>query len=96
VFWNGTSQPTSATGLWQDDLRVVMQDAGLWIPGNLSHRFRDTAVDFWLGSGCSIVEVSAMLGDTVSVVEKHYRKLMSKRMAERLANVPTRSWSATV
>jgi integrase len=96
VFWNGTSLPTSATGLWQDDLRIVMQDAGLWIKGNLSHRFRDTAVDFWLGSGCSIVEVSAMLGDTVAVVEKHYRKLLSKRMAERLAKVPTRSWGASV
>ena len=93
VFWNGRSKPTSATGLWQDDLRVVMQNAGLWIPGNLSHRFRDTAVDFWLGSGCSVVEVSAMLGDTVAVVEKHYRKMLSKRMADRLANVPTRSWS---
>jgi integrase len=96
VFWNGTSRPTSATGLWQADLRDVMKESGLWIKGNLSHRFRDTAVDFWLGSGCSIVEVSAMLGDTVAVVEKHYRKLMSKRMAERLAKVPTRSWSASV
>src|SRR5437588_4121649 len=95
VFWNGTSRPTSATGLWQEDLRQVMKAAGLWIKGNLSHRFRDTAVDFWLGSGCSIVEIAAMLGDTVTVVEKHYRKLMSKRLAERLAKVPTRSWSVT-
>jgi len=68
-----------------------MKAAGLWIKGNLSHRFRDTAVDFWLGSGCSIVEISAMLGDTVTVVEKHYRKLMSQRLAERLAKVPVRS-----
>jgi integrase len=96
VFWNGTSRPTSATGLWQADLRDVMKPAGLWIKGNLSHRFRDTAVDFWLGSGCSILEVSAMLGDTVSIVEKHYRKLLSKRMADRLANVPTRSWAPVV
>lgn len=94
VFWNGTSRPTSATGLWQEDLRTVMKAAGLWIKGNLSHRFRDTAVDFWLGSGCSIVEISAMLGDTVTVVEKHYRKLMSQRLAARLAKVPMRSWRA--
>ncbi|HXZ31033.1 MAG TPA: tyrosine-type recombinase/integrase [Terriglobales bacterium] len=94
IFWNGTSQPMSATGLWQTDLRELMDDAGLWIKGNLSHRFRDTAVDFWIGSGCSIVEVAAMLGDTVPIVEKHYRKLMSKRLQERLAKVPTRSWSA--
>jgi len=69
-----------------------MTDAGLWIKGNLSHRFRDTAVDFWLGQGCSILEVAAMLGDTVPIVEKHYRKLLSSRMAARLAKVPTRSW----
>jgi integrase len=94
IFWNGASLPTSATGLWQADLRTLMGDAGLWIKGNLSHRFRDTAVDFWLGAGCSIVEIAAMLGDTVTIVEKHYRKLLSKRMAERLSKVPTRSWQA--
>ena len=54
VFWNGTSLPTSATGLWQADLRQVMKDAKLWIKGNLSHRFRDTAVDFWLEQGCDM------------------------------------------
>lgn len=95
VFWNGTSQPTSATGLWLDDLRPVMKDAGLWIKGNLSHRFRDTAVDFWLGAGCSVVEIAAMLGDTVTIVERHYRKLMSQRMQDRLAKIPTRSWEAS-
>ena len=93
IFWNGTSQAEVATGLWLDELRVVMKQAGLWIKGNLSHRFRDTAVDFWLGSGCSVVEIAAMLGDTVTIVERHCRKLMSKRMQERLAKVPTRSWS---
>jgi integrase/recombinase XerD len=94
IFWNGISKPTSATGLWQKHLKQLMDDAGLWIKGNLSHRFRDTAVDYWIGSGCSIVEVAAMLGDTVPIVEKHYRKLMSKRLQERLAKVPTRSWGA--
>ena len=92
LFWNGTSRPTSATGRWQEDLRQLMEDAGLWIRGNLSHRFRDTAVDFWIGAGCSVVEVAAMLGDTVPIVEKHYRKLLSSRMKERLAKVPVRVW----
>jgi hypothetical protein len=73
-----------------------MEDAGLWIKGNVSHRLRDTAVDFWLGKGCSMTEVAAMLGDTVAVTEKHYASLQSKRFEERLANVPTRSWSAHV
>jgi hypothetical protein len=93
VFWNGTSLPTSATGLWQADIRTVMKDADLLIPGNLSHRFRDTAVDFWLAEGCTIVEVAALLGDTPTIVEKHYASLVSKRMQNRLAKLPVRSWA---
>ena len=92
IFWNGESAATTATGQWQADLKQLMQDADLWIRGNLSHRFRDTAVDFWLGSGCSMTEVAAMLGDTVAVCEKHYADLASRRMEERLAKMPTRSW----
>jgi site-specific recombinase XerD len=92
VFWNGQSLGHSATGLWQADLRTLMEDAGLWIKGNLSHRFRDTAVDFWLGAGCTMNEIASMLGDTVAVVEKHYADLASKRMKDRIAKVPARSW----
>ncbi len=95
IFWNGTSKPTTAVTKWQADLRKLMEGAGLWIKGK-SRRFRDTAVDFWLGKGCSMTEVAAMLGDTVAVTEKHYASLQSKRFEERLANVPTRSWSAHV
>jgi integrase len=92
IFWDGRVAVTSAVGKWQDDLKVLMQDAGLWIRGNLSHRFRDTAVDFWLGSGCSMTEVASMLGDTVAVCEKHYADLVSKRMKDRLAKLPVRVW----
>jgi site-specific recombinase XerD len=94
VFWNGTSLPSSATGLWQADLRQVMKDAGLWIKGNLSHRFRDTTVDFWLEQGCDMTTIAAMLGDTVRTVERHYADLASKRMGDRLSKLPTRSWGA--
>jgi hypothetical protein len=92
VFWNGTSLPESATGLWQADLRQLMQDAGVWIKGNLSHRFRDTAVDFWLSEGRSVEQVAAYLGDTVRIVERHYADLISERMQKQLAAVPFRSW----
>jgi site-specific recombinase XerD len=92
VFWNGTSLPHSATGVWQADLQKLMEDSGLWIKGNLSHRFRDTACAFWLGAGCSMTEIAALLGDTVAIVEKHYAALASKRMEERLARVPVRTW----
>lgn len=92
IFWNGSSKPTSAVGLWQTDLRDLMNDAGLWIKGNLSHRFRDTAVDFWLGAGCSLTDIAAMLGDTVAIVERHYANLASKRMEDRLEKIPARRW----
>jgi integrase len=94
VFWNGTSLPESATGLWQRDLKKLMVDAGVWIKGNLSHRFRDTAVDFWLAQGWTLTDVADALGDTVAVVEKHYKSLESKRAEERLAKLPVRSWGA--
>lgn len=92
VFWNGNSLPHSATGLWLTDLRQLFKDVGLWIKGNLSHRFRDTAVDFWLAAGCSMTDVAAMIGDTVAVVEKHYSDLASKRMTERLTKLPARKF----
>jgi len=94
VFWNATSLPESATGLWQTDLRTLMEDAGLWIKGNLSHRFRDTAVDFWLSEGRDLVQIAAYLGDTTRIVERHYADLISKRMDKRLADVPFRNWDA--
>lgn len=95
LFWDGVSEATSAVGLWQADLRQLMQDAGLWIKGNLSHRFRDTAVDFWLGLGWTLTDVADALGDTVAIVERHYKSLDSKRAQERLAKLPIRSWAET-
>ncbi|PYX53250.1 MAG: hypothetical protein DMG76_26285 [Acidobacteria bacterium] len=92
VFWNGRSLPQSATGAMVDGLRKLMKDAGLWIKGNVSHRFRDTFVDFSLGSGWSMDEIAAALGDTVTVVERHYANLASKRMEDRLAKLPVRTW----
>jgi hypothetical protein len=71
-----------------------MKAAGLYEKGNLSHRFRDTAVDFWLGAGWTLDDVANALGDTVAVVEKHYKDLASKRTEERLSKLPTRSWGA--
>jgi integrase len=94
VFWNGTSLPESATGVWQADLRELMEDAGVWIKGNLSHRFRDTAVDFWLSEGRTVVQIAAYLGDTTRIVEKHYADLISERMDKQLASVPFREWNA--
>lgn len=96
IFWDEKSEITSAVGLYQTDLRQLMKDAGLWIKGALSHRFRDTAVDFWLGQGCDLTTIAALLGDTTRTVERHYADLASKRMEERLAKTPLRRWSTHV
>lgn len=92
VFWDGNILPTSAVGIWLRDLRQIMSDAGLWTKGDLSHRFRDTFVDYMYGQGCSVGEIAAMIGDRETTVEKHYKDLLSKRMEERLAKIPTRTW----
>ena len=96
IFWNGTAKPTSATSRWQAEMRTLMKEAGLWIPGNLFHRFRDTAADYWLGEGWTLDDVAEALGDTVAVVQKHYKDLASKHVEARLSKLPIRSWSANV
>jgi integrase len=88
-------QPVSATSFWRADMRLVMKAAGLWVRGNVFHRFRDTAADYWLGEGWTLDDVAEALGDTVAVVQKHYKDLVSKRVEARLAKLPIRSWSAT-
>ncbi len=92
VFWNGNADAAVASNNLLADIGQLMRDAGLYVKGNVSHRFRDTAVDFWLGKGESLSTVAMLLGNTVAMVEKHYADLDSKRMEERLAKVPTRSW----
>jgi site-specific recombinase XerD len=92
VFWSGTGGPRSAVTNWQTDLRKVMIAAGVYIPGNLSHRFRDTFVDWHLGQGTSLNEIAGILGVTVLVLQTHYADMLSKRMEERLAKLPVRTW----
>jgi site-specific recombinase XerD len=93
VFWDGNILPTSAVGMWLKDVRKLMSDAGLSTKGDLSHRFRDTFVDYMCGQGCSVGEIAAMIGDRETTVEKHYKDMFSQRMEERLAKLPVRSWS---
>jgi integrase len=94
VFWDdATSLPHSIASVWLRDIRILMKAAGLYVKGNLSHRFRDTAVDYWLGQGCDMTTIATMIGDTVAVAAKHYGDFASQRMQERLAKVPTRTWA---
>ena len=92
IFWDGKTLPNSTTGLYLKFLRKIMEHAKVYVKGNISHRFRDTAVDYWLGQGVSLTEIAAALGDTLTIVQKHYADLASKRMEERLAKMPVRSF----
>ena len=68
----------------------LMIDAGVYIPGNLSHRFRDTAVAFWFRSGMSLTQVATLIGDSENVVSKHYQN-QDAYEDEILKNVPVRT-----
>jgi len=91
VFLTG-SKPENEVTQWVVHLRKVMIAAGVYVKGNLSHRFRDTFVDFSLGSGWSMTQVAAALGDSVAICELHYADLASKRMTDQLAALPVRKW----
>jgi integrase len=92
VFWHGQSLPDSETKRLQGHMREIMKAAGVYIKGDVFHRFRDTCVDYWLGAGWSLTDVAAGLGDTLVIVEKHYADLASRRMEDRLAALPMRTW----
>jgi integrase len=92
VFWHGNALADSETKRLQGEMRELMKAAGVYIKGNLFHRLRDTAVDFWLGQGWSLTDIAAALGDTLTVVEKHYKDLESQRQEDRLATLPVRKW----
>jgi integrase len=92
VFFDGRGTPDSETKRLNKVMCAIMKKSRVYIKGDVFHRFRDTAVDFWLGSGWSMTEVAAALGDTLAVCERHYADLASQRMEERLARLPVRSW----
>jgi len=92
VFWQGMGTADSEAGRLRGEMRGLMKTAGVYIKGDVFHRFRDTAVDFWIGQGWSLTDVATALGDTVSTVEKHYKDWASQRMKERLAKLPVRKW----
>ncbi|SRR5712692_32133 len=94
VFWNGSSSTAdSETKRLHTIMRGIMKAAGCYSKGNVFHRFRDTAVDYWLGAGWSMTDVAAALGDTLAVCERHYSDLASKRFEDRLAKLPVRTWT---
>lgn len=96
VFWRGTLVLDSEITILRIKMRKLMKEAGVYVSGNVFHRFRDTAVDFWVGKGWSMSEIADALGDTIAVVENHYRDWASERTIERMARLPVRKWEPVI
>lgn len=92
LFWDGKGLLDTAVKAWADDIRQLFKDASLYTKGDLTHRFRDTAIDFWFSEGCNSTEVADMAGDTVAIIEKHYKDYCSKARESHIAKLPARSW----
>jgi hypothetical protein len=92
LFWDGKGLLDTAVKAWADDIRQLFRDASLYTKGDLTHRFRDTAIDFWFSEGCNSTEVADMAGDTVGILEKHYKDYCSKGRESHIAKLPARSW----
>jgi integrase/recombinase XerD len=99
VFWDGEVKLPSLTGLFQKQLRRLMKDTkdakgeSLYTHGDLSHRFRDTYVEFLFRNGCSITQVAEAIGDSEAIVDKHY-KALTDAVRDRLEKLPQRSFEA--
>jgi site-specific recombinase XerD len=91
VFWDGSTKLHSLTGNFQKQLRRLMKAAGCYKKGNLSHRFRDTYVQFLFDNGCNVTEVAEAIGDSEATVRRHYKTPASDA---RLARLPQRAFSA--
>jgi len=90
VFWNGTSQPTTAVGDLQRKLRTLFRNSGF--PKGHPHQLRDTfAVDL-LAKGVPLQEVSKLLGHTsIKTTEKHYAPWVVERQ-KRLTAAVVATW----
>ena len=84
VFWQGRGTADSETKRLQGEMRELMKAAGVYIKGNVFHRFRDTAVDFWIGQGWSLTDVATALGDTVQKMGHHERHLILPKLSAEI------------
>src|SRR5947209_2431631 len=88
----GNGELKSATGYRRDKVLLpLMKAAGCYTKSNVAHRFRDTAVDYWVSQGVALSEIAVMLGDTERIVERHYKTILG-RQQQRLAQVSVREW----
>jgi integrase/recombinase XerD len=76
-FWSGNGLPKSAVADWQRTLGKLFKLAG--VEGGHAHRFRDTMSVKLLTKGVPVETVAAILGNSPTVVLKHYAPWVLER-----------------
>jgi integrase len=82
-FWNGVADLNSVAGYHRDYYFSRVFTAAKIEGKPHPHQFRHTFASKLLSAGVSIVEVAALLGNSVKIVEKHYSAWIKARQ-ERL------------
>jgi integrase len=82
-FWNGTADLNAVAGYHRDYYFSRVFTAAKIEGKPHPHQFRHTFASKLLSAGVSIVEVAALLGNSVKIVEKHYSAWVKARQ-ERL------------
>jgi site-specific recombinase XerD len=76
-FWTGVGDLAGAKRSWDRRLKCVFAAAG--ISDGHAHRLRDTFAVALLEKGVPIQVVAMLLGNTVTIVEKHYAPWVASR-----------------
>jgi site-specific recombinase XerD len=88
-FWSGHGTTRSMIRDASRTLAAVFKASG--VPGAHAHRFRHTLATEILEIGGSIQQAADILGDTETIVRKHYAKWTARRQAE-ITGLLARLW----
>lgn len=78
LFWSGKGKVKSRLTDWQEKLKKVAKIAGIEGRG-FAHRLRDSFSVDLLNHGTPVEMVAILLGNTVTIVQKHYAPWMHER-----------------
>jgi len=97
-FWNGVTSERAVKGIAERTLAAVFKESKVERPH--AHRFRHTLATELLGRGASFEDVADILGNSPTIVRKHYAKWSPARqkridqLMETVAAVGT-NWAQT-
>ena len=89
LFWSGRGSRRAFITVAGRSVAAVFEASG--VPGACSHRFRHTLATEVLEMGGSIEDAADILGDSATIVRKHYAKWSRGRQA-RISDLLARIW----